>query len=173
MFLARNFALVIEVPNNLRSVHKQPKYSPKSVSIGSENAANVENEFTPTSFGKNFQFPNKPTKSDGKFHAESESVKHFKFTQLVLKLRTKITIDFSQTRRASDAQQTAYSCQRPHHVEHTGSRQLPEVKLRRARSVRRWVTASEYLVPLAAHSQNFAVGNGKISDGNSPRVSGI
>ena len=43
-------------------------------------------------------------------------------------------------------------CQRPYHVEYTGSRQLPEVKLRRASSVRGWVTASEYGVSLTFYS---------------------
>ena len=39
-------------------------------------------------------------------------------------------------------------CQRPYHLKYTGSRQLPAVKLRRASSVRGWVTASEYGVLL-------------------------
>ena len=40
-------------------------------------------------------------------------------------------------------------CQRPYHVERTRSRQLPEVKLRRAPLVLGWVTAWEYGVLLA------------------------
>ena len=36
-----------------------------------------------------------------------------------------------------------FSCQRPYHVEHTGSRPITEVKQRRARLVLGWVTAWE------------------------------
>ena len=38
-------------------------------------------------------------------------------------------------------------CLRPYHVEHTSSRQITEVKQRRAKLVLGWVTAWEYLVP--------------------------
>ena len=37
-------------------------------------------------------------------------------------------------------------CQRPYHVESTGSRPITEVKQRRARLVLGWVTAWEYRV---------------------------
>ena len=41
---------------------------------------------------------------------------------------------------------TPYKCLRPHHVEHTSSRPIPEVKQRRAELVLGWVTAWEYSV---------------------------
>ena len=44
---------------------------------------------------------------------------------------------------------SCHRCQRPYHVERTRSRQLPEVKLRRAPLVLGWVTAWEYGVLLA------------------------
>ena len=42
-----------------------------------------------------------------------------------------------------------FSCQRPYHAEHTGSRPITEVKQRRASSVLGWVTAWEHGVLLA------------------------
>ena len=43
-----------------------------------------------------------------------------------------------------------FSCQRPYHAEHTGSRPITEVKQRRASSVLGWVTAWEHGVLLAS-----------------------
>ena len=42
------------------------------------------------------------------------------------------------------------SCQRPYHVENTGSRPITEVKQHRAQLVLWWVTAWERCVPLAS-----------------------
>jgi hypothetical protein len=44
---------------------------------------------------------------------------------------------------------TRQLCQRPYHVEYTGSRPITEVKQHRAWSVLGWVTAWEHHVPLA------------------------
>lgn len=43
----------------------------------------------------------------------------------------------------------AIDCQRPYHVEYTGSRLITEVKQHRARLVLAWVTGWEYRVLLA------------------------
>ena len=47
---------------------------------------------------------------------------------------------------AQNSSSTATKCLRPHHVEHTPSRPIWEVKQRRALSVPGWVTAWEYRV---------------------------
>ena len=50
---------------------------------------------------------------------------------------------------------SAFSRQRPYHVESTGSRPITEVKQRRARLVLGWVTAWEHWVLLATFSLSF------------------